>query len=88
LFHRVGEYGVQLAQAFSERGWARLKNVRRLNFVDVIIAYRTDVLPSVTPANQILLYLATAPRTDDDLRIATDHVCRIDDPVLRGLVLT
>jgi len=84
----VREDGVQLADAFGERGRAGLKDVSGFDLVDVAVADGRDGVPAWPGADEILVDLHAAPGADDDFGIARDNRRWIDDAGLRGLLST
>jgi len=78
---------VQLSQTFRQCCRTRLKDKRRLHFVDVIVADSTNAIPTVALANPFLLHRATTPGTDNDFGIAANHFGGIDDSIPGRLLL-
>src|SRR5215213_5954015 len=76
---------MQLAQAFGECGWTGLKNVRRLDLINLIVTNGGNARPTLARTNQIFFDLPPAPRTDNHLRIAIKDDSGIDDSILRTL---
>jgi hypothetical protein len=73
---------VQLADAFGERCRARLQDVRRLDLVDVTVANRGHVGPSLALCDPLPADRLAAPRRDDHIRLTANNVLRTDDALL------
>src|ERR1044072_8718461 len=83
----MAQNSMKLAQPFRECSRTGLKNVGRLDLVQLIVTNGADVRPSFTSTNKILFDLSPAPRADDHLRIAGNHIGGIYDAIFRALLL-
>src|SRR5207245_8178550 len=85
VFHRkvakldACEDRVYLLDAFGEARRTRLQDVGRFDLEDPIVAHGADGVPARARLNRRLLHLLAAPRGEDDLRVATRDLGRIDD---------
>ena len=59
---------VNLAHALCQRGRPRLKDVGRLDLVDLAVLHRRDLLPSLAPGNALRADFLAAPRRQDHVR--------------------
>src|ERR1043165_6775859 len=78
--------GVKLTQSFGQRGRTRLKNIGRLDLIHLIVTNGSNVRPSFTSANKVLFDLSPAPRADDHLWIAGNHIRGIHDSIFSTLL--
>src|SRR5690242_10440242 len=60
--HDARQNGMKLADTFGHRGRSWLKQVCRLDLIDVSVAYRVDGCPAFTSTNLLFDYFSAAPR--------------------------
>jgi len=76
---------VDLPDALGQGSWTRLQNVGRFDLVDVPVADRRDVAPSIALRDLVVAYRFTAPRGNDDVRTTTNHLVSADNALLPEL---
>src|SRR5262245_4624914 len=81
----IGDNRVQLPYAFGQRRGTGLQDVRRLDLVDLTSADRGHILPAGTLGDSLAAHRLPAPRCDDDLWIASNHLSGVDDAIFREL---